>query len=334
MSEELKKILSKNLQSLFEGDYGFEDMEVAFGVEHKNDNLTDEEKAQFGDLEDAEEKLKANYKTEDPSVQPALNKVHKDDSKDAEEYYREVAKKMVGYQKPNQEATPSRIGEAIDGPKRNAEDSEAQMGLKAPTGTGMEGLRYDDEETENYDEFEKRNDELNGGDKEGTTFGNMKKAGEDYKDYKYGDKYEKSEDEYQETPRVRTTKNENVMKYSDVINENIFKTNGKIVSEEQVIKVAKKIPARVKVDETVFAITDGDNYYRLIWEGAEDGEAIITHNKSTEVVNESVNKMKHLWNFNSKDTISTKKTIGENNEDVFKSMLNKLRNSDGLIGEE
>jgi hypothetical protein len=330
MSEELKKILARNIQSLFEGDYGFEDMEVAFGLEDKNDNLTDEEKNQFGDFEDADE-VKSNYNSKDAYVQPALNKVHKDADKEATDYYKDVAKKMKSYQKPNQEATQSRIGEAIDAPKRNVEDSEEEMGLKAPTGTGMEGLRYDDEETENYKEFEKRVDDLND-DKEGTLYNKMKKAGERYKDYKYGDKYPESENEYQETPRVRTTKNETIMKYSDVIKENIFKTKGKIMSEEQVAKVAKKVPSRVKVDETVFAITDGDKYYRLIWEGAEDGEPIITHEKNKEVFNESIEKMKHLWSFNSKDTISTKKTVAENNEDVFKSMLDKMRG--GLIKEE
>lgn len=322
MSEELKKILKKNLNNLFEGY--FEDMEVAFGLEDKNDNLTDEEEGQFGDMEDAGEVLKSNYKSEDPHVQPSLNKVQKDAGKEATDYYKEVLKKMGDYQKPNQEASPSKIGEAFEAPKRNVEDPEEEMGLKGPTGTGMEGLRYDDEETENYKKFEERMDDLND-DKEGTLYDKMKKAGKRYKDYKYGDKYPESEDEYQETPRVRTTKNETVMKYSDVIKENIFKTKGKIMSEEQVAKVAKKVPSRVKIDETVFAITDGENYYRLIWEGSEDGEAIVTHHKNKEVVNESIEKMKHLWSFNSADVISTKKTIKEDSNDIFKKMMDKVR---------
>jgi hypothetical protein len=260
-----------------------------------------------------------------------LNKVQKDAGKEATDYYREVLNKMRDYQKPNQEASPSRIGEAFDAPKRNVEDSEEEMGLKGPTGTGMEGLRYDDEETDNYKEFEERVDDLND-DKEGTLYNKMKKAGKRYKDYKYGDKFDKVEDEYHDTPRVRTTKNETVMKYSDVIKENIFKTKGKIMTEEQVAKVAKKVPSRVKVDETVFAITDGDKYYRLVWEGAEDGEPVITHEKNKEVFNESIEKMKHLWNFNSKDTISTKKTVTENTDDIFKKMLDKTRG--GLLREE
>lgn len=325
----IKKIISKNLESLFEGDYSFDEMEVAFGVKEKSDNLTDEEKNQFGDMEDAEEVLKANYNQQDPPAQSSLNKVQKDASKEATEYYKDVLKKMRDYQTSDQEELEqSKIGEAFEPKKRNAEETEEDMGLKGPTGTGMEGLRYDDEETENYEAFEERIDDLNGGDEEGTTYGNMKKAGKEYKQYKYGDKYDEAENEYQETPRVRVTQKENTMKYADVIKENIFKTTGKITSEEQVIKLTKKVPNRVKIDETVFAITDGDNTYRLIWEGSEeDGEAIITHHKNKKVVNESIEKMKHLWGFNPKDVISTKKTIKEGStDDVFKKMLNKVRN--------
>lgn len=331
MSEELKRIINKNLKSLFEAEHGFESLETAFGLDYKDENLTDEEEAQFGDFEDAEEKIKANYNQQDPSVQSKLNKVHKDASKDAKEYYKDVLKKMNSHQEPNQEASPSKIGEDFEPKKRNVQQPEDDMGMKGPTGTGMEGLRYDDEETENHKEFEERLDDLND-DKEGTLYNDMKKAGKKYKDYKYGDKYPESEDEYQETPRVRTTTKEAVMKYSDVIKENIFKTKGKIVSEEQVAKVANKIPSRVKIDETVFAITDGEKYYRLIWEGAEDGEAVITHNKDKEVFTESINKMKHLWGFNSEDTISTKKTVTENSDDIFKKMLDKTRG--GILREE
>ena len=110
--------------------------------------------------------------------------------------------------------------------------------------------------------------------------------------------------------------------YSDVIKENIFKVKGQIKSKEQVLNLVNKLPKRVRVDETVFAVTDGENYYRLIWEGREDGEAIITHQKNINIVNESINKMKHLWEFKSSN--SNKKVIKEN-DDVFFKMMNKVR---------
>ena len=87
--------------------------------------------------------------------------------------------------------------------------------------------------------------------------------------------------------------------------------------------MVNKLPERVRVDETVFAVTDGENQYRLIWEGGSNGEAVITHEKNNNLVNENIQKMKHLWGFKSSDT--TKKTIKEGNDDVFFKMMNKVR---------
>jgi hypothetical protein len=79
------------------------------------------------------------------------------------------------------------------------------------------------------------------------------------------------------------------------------------------------------MDETVFAVTDGNNYYRLIWEGEEDGEAVITHEKNTKVVSESIDKMKHLWGYKASDSISTKNIVKENEEDKFKKLFRQMK---------
>ena len=89
----------------------------------------------------------------------------------------------------------------------------------------MYGLKYDDEDTEVYDSFVKRNDKLNdtseyddifgthdgfGETKEkDDTYKKLKDAAKKYKEYKYD-----LPTEYQKTPRVRVTKgvNENKMK--------------------------------------------------------------------------------------------------------------------------
>jgi hypothetical protein len=169
-------------------------------------------------------------------------------------------------------------------------------------------------------------DDLHAGD---PTYEKLKKAGQDYKDHKYGEP-----DEYHNSPKVRV-ENKVKMEYKGVNEENIFKANGKLISEEQVLKISEKVPSRVKVDESVFAITDGENYYKLLWEGdTENGEATITNFKNVNQVNESIDKMKSLWNFDSTDSISTKKNITESGEDAFKRMFNQLRNTDGLVGED
>jgi hypothetical protein len=164
-----------------------------------------------------------------------------------------------------------------------------------------------------------RMDDLHDGD---PTYKKLKDTGKKFRDYKYN-----KPDEYKNSPKVRVENKD--MKYTDVKTENIFKANGKLVSEEQVLKLANKVPSRVKVDESVFAITDGDNYYRILWEGEEP---IITHSKNENVMTENIDSMKKMWSFDTSDSISTKKNITESGDEAFKRMFNQLRDKDGLVG--
>jgi hypothetical protein len=290
MSKNIKKILKEKLNHLFETK-GFEDMEVAFGVKDKSDNLDSEEAGQFGPMETVEDYFdkisKKGTKLGEPSVQPALTKVHKEDKKDADDYYKEVAKRMVGFQKTD-ESEPTQIGESVneefDSPKVDRKDDQTEPEDVYDTealGTGMQALKYDNEGTEVHDKFEERMEDLNDGD---ATYEKLKKYSEKYLKHKYEDP-----DEYHYTPKVRATdkaiKSEG---YSDIGKENIFKVKGTIKNKKQIIKLVDRLPSRVRVDETVFSITDGQNSYRLVWEGAEDGEVIVTHEKNVSIVNESI----------------------------------------------
>lgn len=400
MSKNIKKILKEKMNHLFETK-GFEDMEVAFGVKDKSDNLDSEEAGQFGPMETVEDYFdkisKKGTKLGEPSVQPALTKVHKEDKKDADDYYKEVAKRMVGFQKTD-ESEPTQIGESdmgrvasvvaksgargkdvtkmsleefykemypnedsseltkeqqamvknayeslkkvnqmgksagrsvrgesvneeFDSPKVDRKDDQTEPEDVYDTealGTGMQALKYDNEGTEVHDKFEERMEDLNDGD---ATYEKLKKYSEKYLKHKYEDP-----DEYHYTPKVRATdkaiKSEG---YSDIGKENIFKVKGTIKNKKQIIKLVDKLPSRVRVDETVFSITDGQNSYRLVWEGAEDGEVIVTHEKNVSIVNESINKMRHLWEFKSSDSTTTKKNITESSDESFKRMFNKLK---------
>ncbi len=317
--KDLNKIIKNKLTTLLETK-GFEEMESAFGV---GKELSGKEKEQFDPIEELGVEKKG-------SVMPAVNhpgldtvkKTRKEAGKEAMEYYTDTMKKMKKFQKPDSnKVEQSRIGESEN--KYNIEGSEREMYY----GTGMEGLRYDSDGTERQEEFDERNEN------EDPTVVDLKVNGEKYKKYKYGtEKYKKAEDEYQETPRVRTTVKESDVDFNTVKMENIFKVKNELVSEEQVLSLINKIPKRVKVDETVFSITDGTNTYRLLWEGDETGEPVITNYMNTNVVSESINKMKHLWDFNSKDKIS-KSNITENSDDIFKKMFRQMKNTDGLIGE-
>ncbi len=320
---DLKKLIKANIENLFTEEKYFDEMESAFGVDKE---LSVKEKEQFDDMEETGvEKNGPLMKKDKHNGEKEVEKASKEGGKEAVAYYKETAKKMKKFQTPDEnQQQQSRIGEGIDGPKVNSEDLSVD-GEDAyeieKYGSGMQGLKMDDEGSPNADQLEDRMDDEMEGD---PTYDKLKDNGKKYKDHKYN-----KPDEYHNSPKVRVQK-ETKMEYTDVIEENIFKANGKLISEEQVLKIANKVPSRVKVDESVFAITDGENYYRILWEGAEDGEPTITHQKNEEIVSESISKMKAMWEFDSKDSISTKKTITESADDAFKRMYNQLKDSDGL----
>jgi hypothetical protein len=324
MSKNIKNLVKKNLGSLLETK-GFEHMEVAFGVREKSDNLSNDEKKQFGEWETIQ--TEKGVKLGDSSVQPALNKVHKEDKKDADTYYKEVDKKMKDFQKTS-ESEPSQIGEAFNPPKVNREDDQTEPEEVYSTealGPGMLALKYDNEGTPVYDKFEERMEDMNGDD---LTYKKLRSYSKKYLKHKY-----EKPNEYHQTPKVRVTneskemntEHNRIKEYSDVLKENIFKVKNTIKSKEQVLKLVNKLPKRIKLDETEFAVTDGNNYYKLIWEGHEDGEAVIINEMNSNVINENIGKMRQLWDFNSSDKISTKKTIKEGGDDVFLKMMNKIR---------
>jgi hypothetical protein len=313
MSKNIKKIVKKNLNFLLETK-GFEKMEVAFGLKEKSDNLSDTEKKQFGSMETIQDKKTGIVKLGDAPVQTDLNKVHKDDLKDAEDYYKMVLDKMRNFQKTS-EPKPSQIGEAFESPKVNRkddQDKEMEVYDTEALGPGMLALKYDNKGTPVHDKFMKRMDDMNGND---STYKKLRAYSEKYLKHKY-----EAPDEYHYTPKVRTTDKPINEEYSDVIKENIFKVKGQIKSKEQVLKLTEKLPNRIRVNETEFAITDGENYYKLIWEGSVNGEAVIINEKNTKLVNENIEKMKQLWGFKPSNSIK------KGDENIFFKLMNKVRN--------
>ena len=80
----------------------------------------------------------------------------------------------------------------------------------------------------------------------------------------------------------------------------------------------------MRVDESVFGITDGTNFYRLTWD-ADEEEAIITHHKNPKTIKEEFNKMNHLWGYSSNKSTNVRTNLKEDSNKVFKDMLNKVR---------
>lgn len=89
----------------------------------------------------------------------------------------------------------------------------------------------------------------------------------------------------------------------------------------------KLIPESYKVDKKVFEMTDGNESYRVRWEGSlNEGKAVILMASDKEMVNEDIQKMKHLMGYKSQETLGTvkgKDRITEN--DVFADIYKKTK---------
>ena len=311
------KIIKEGLRALL--DESFEEMEVAFGTKDVKD-LSDAEKNQFGPMGQLKDQSGSSFNNPVTNGMKEVNKANKQDGIDAKNYYKELDKKIKAYQTPNDK-------EKFDAPKVPTNtDGENERIKTTGYDIGISGLEVtaDKVETEGGSDetkkkYKERVDNLNKGDK---TYDKMKKNARETNKLKY----DKEANNTRPTKSQKSPQPMGENTYKGVDSKNIFKANGKLVSEEQVLKLASKVPSRIKIDETSFAITDGENTYRLIWEGdSNEGEAIITNFKNTEMVNEDIQKMKYLWGFKSNDTISTKKTITESGEDAFKRMYTKLK---------
>ena len=87
------------------------------------------------------------------------------------------------------------------------------------------------------------------------------------------------------------------------------------------------IPESYKVDNKTFQMTDGNEKYEIRWEGnITEGSAIILKASDKVLMNEDMQKMKHLMQYNSKDTLGNlrgKERINENK--VFNDVWNKTK---------
>jgi hypothetical protein len=87
----------------------------------------------------------------------------------------------------------------------------------------------------------------------------------------------------------------------------------------------KVIPETYKVNNKVFEMTDGNEHYRVRWEGSlNEGKAVVLSSFHQEALNEDVAKIKHLMGFKSQDTLGNLKGGQRLTEDkTFFEMLKK-----------
>ena len=242
--------------------------------------------------------------TSDPVGLRITKQALKKSKQENDDYYKSLDKKFKDYLKMDSKETVS--------PKVNATPEDHEMYY----GSGMEGLKYDDEGTEKYKKFVERNKKLNEPSKDyylkkdqvEDSFGKITKDGDHYKKHKYG-----KPDEYQKTPKVRiTTESKDKKTMKQLTYKKPF------LSHERAMTL---IPEGYKLDGNKFRMTDGVETYTIKWES--NNPTILSY-KNDKLVKEDVSKMKHLYDYNSQDTLmKTNDSLTENQ--IFMELMGKSR---------
>jgi hypothetical protein len=148
-------------------------------------------------------------------------------------------------------------------PKVTRDDAEEEYTIARDAG-GMNSLEYDNEDTEVFKSFMDRIDKLNDTSEYDKEFGTHDGFGEGEKDNVYdenkenSEKYKKHRKEYQPTPPVKTEE----LKENKIMKRLNFKQSFK--GEKHMMSLIKE---DYKVDGNIFLMTDGNETYKVRWEG-------------------------------------------------------------------
>ena len=209
-------------------------------------------------------------------------------------------------------------------PKVTRDDAEEEYTIARDAG-GMSALKYDNEDTPVYDAFEERVDALNDTSEYDKEFGTHDGFGEGEKDNVYdelkekGVEYKEYKKEYQKTPPVREIKAEEI-KESKTMKRLNFKQSFK--DETHMTSLIKE---DYKVDGHTFLMTDGNETYKVRWEGDNTlGEAVVLQYQNKERIAEDKENMKKLFDYKQSDVVG--KTNTYINESIqFKKMMDVLK---------
>lgn len=144
---------------------------------------------------------------------------------------------------------------------------------------------------------------------------NLAKKGIDLNDYTVfrGQKYGNQENTKDNNPEIKEGKKMKRLRFKKPFNG--------------LDEAVNLIPEGYKVADKEFEMTDGNETYRVRWEGTlTEGEAIILSAKNTKLISEDKAHMLHLMGFKSEDTlgkIKGKDRIDEN--ETFNTILNKTK---------
>ncbi len=265
-----------------------------------------------------------------PNGLRTYEKIHKEDATINNDALKEIGKKLEDYYGDElKELDPI---PKVTGDDEIGSDNVDIYNIEALGSGKMSALEYEAEGSEVFKKFMKRIDDLNDtseydkefGTKDG--FGETDKPTNTYKKLKdAAAEYNKYEDEYELPNPLRVTQAKKLKE--DTKNTKMKRLNFKneFTSIEEVKEL---IPENYKIDENVFLMSDGNQTYKLRWDDTIK-EATVLNFKNKTAINESVKKMKDLYDFQYGD-VNTKTNDYTEETKVFKNLMESVRNKDLL----
>jgi len=250
------------------------------------------------------------------SGEKITKKAQKVSKTENDDYYKEVEKKMTDYDKNLKQDDKDKI----DPPKRNHEGSEKEYHEDMEIMNGQEMLNYANEPSDMFKDRAKKAIE---GD---STMGNKTYTGKENgntepvwgaSDADFG---KKLVDRIKSSKKKRDDATGTFNQFGDDIEMSDKKpqvSKKKVAVESMkrikfkkpfngVANAIKLIPEAFKVDRKTFELTDGNEKYKVKWEGTlNEGRAVILEAGDKNLLNEDMNKIKHLMGYKSEDTIGT-----------------------------
>lgn len=273
-------------------------------------------------------------------------KVTKDSKKHNDEYQKDVEKKMKDYEK---DTIKNGEDDNVD-VKINATDSQKEYHDEMETLNGQEMINYDQTPSE---KFQERAEMAIVGD---TKMGNKTHTGKWNPETGEGngntepvwgastaDFGQKLVDRIKSSNKKRNDAQQSITQFGDDIEigdpAKISKRKTAIKEGEATKrlrftnsfngadKALKLIPEHYKQDDLIFEMTDGNETYKIRWEGdVNEGVAVVLDSENKQLMNEANAKVMKLMNFNSKDTLGRRKSQDRINEDKkFEDFMNKAR---------
>jgi len=278
-----------------------------------------------------------NYLTPEPNGLRTAKKVWDEDGTTNKEALKAIAKKLEDYY-------GDELKELDPVPKVTADDEIGSddvdiFSIEALGSGKMSALEYEAEGSEVEKKFQKRVDDLNDtseydkdfGTKDG--FGETDEPDETYEKLKKAAaEYNKYEDAYELPNPLRVTQAKKLKAESKKIKKNKMKRlnfKNEFKNDNEMLQL---IPENYKTQGNIFLMTDSNKTYKVRWDSTlKEGTILGYKNKSQ--INEDIQKMKKLYNYDYSDSMGkTNDYVTE--KKVFTYLMENVKKNGSLLVEQ